>query len=124
MHNHITGFLLEEHTLLFQGNFLEKLEGSVMGSPVNPIVANLYMENFNIKIINTAEHQPRLWIRYINDSFLVLKILDRAHKFYTPMYTIEETREDGSMSFLNTLVMPEPNRSLSLIGYRKPTHTD
>ena len=27
-----------------------------MGSPISPIVANLYMENFEVKAINTAPH--------------------------------------------------------------------
>ena len=40
----------------FQGRFFEKLQGAAMGSPVSPIVANHYMEDFKIKAINTAEH--------------------------------------------------------------------
>ena len=28
----------------FQGQFFEQVEGAAMGSPVSPIVANLYME--------------------------------------------------------------------------------
>ena len=35
-------------------------EGSAMGSPVSPIVANLYMEQFENQTINTAPHPPFL----------------------------------------------------------------
>ena len=48
----------------FQGHFHEQVEGVVMGSPVSPIVANLYMEYFEQKALSTAPH-PRLWNRFL-----------------------------------------------------------
>ena len=39
-------------------------------------------------------------------------------------FTSEDQREDGSMPFLDILVMPNEDRSLSTTVYRKPTHTD
>ena len=38
--------------------------------------------------------------------------------------TVEETRQDDSIPFLDNLVMPEPGRTLSTAVYRMPTHTD
>ena len=32
-----------------------------MGSPISPIVANLYMETFEVQALNTAPHPPSLW---------------------------------------------------------------
>ena len=37
-------FCLKNTYFSFQGQFFEQLEGVAMGSPVSPIVANLYME--------------------------------------------------------------------------------
>ena len=42
--------------LSFQGQFYEQVEGATMGSPVSPIVANLYMEYFEQKAPNSATH--------------------------------------------------------------------
>ena len=39
-------------------------------------------------------------------------------------FTAEEARPYGCMPFLDTLVMPEPDRTLSTTVCRKPTHTD
>ena len=38
----------------FQGQFYEQVEGAAMGSPVSPIVANLYMEYLEQKALSTA----------------------------------------------------------------------
>ena len=35
-------------------------EGVAMGSPVNPIVASLYMEYFKQKALSTAAHPPNM----------------------------------------------------------------
>ena len=42
----------------FQGQFYEQVEGAAMGSPVHPIVANLYMEYFEQKSSNYCNPSP------------------------------------------------------------------
>ena len=38
----------------FQGKYYEKFHGADMGSPIGPLIANLFMEDFKVKVINTA----------------------------------------------------------------------
>ena len=38
--------------------------------------------------------------------------------------TVEDNKEDGSIPFLDSIVKPEVDGSLSISVYRKPTHTD
>ena len=110
----------------FQDRFFEQLQGAAMGTPISPIVANLYMEDFEIKAINTAEYPPRIWKRYVDDTCVVIdsarkkKFLEHPHN----QFTTEDAKADGSILFLDTIVMPQPDNSLLTLVYRKPTHTD
>ena len=49
-------FCLKSTYFTFQGKHYEQVEGAAMGSPISPIVANLYMKNFEVEAINTAPH--------------------------------------------------------------------
>ena len=51
-------FCLKNTYFSFQGQFFEQVEGAAMGSPVSPIVANLYMEYLEQKALSTAPHPP------------------------------------------------------------------
>ena len=51
-------FCLKNTYFSFQGQFYEQVEGAAMGSPVSPIVANLYMESLEQKALSTAPHPP------------------------------------------------------------------
>ena len=50
----LLGFCIHNTHFSFQGQFHEQVEGAVMGSPVSPTVANLYMEYFERKALTTA----------------------------------------------------------------------
>ena len=102
-----------------------------MGSPISLIVANLYMEDFEFKAINTAEYPPRIWKRYVDDAFVVIdsarkmKFLEHINNMDPNFqFTTEDAKEDEYIPFLDTIVMPQPDNSLLTLVYRRPTHTD
>ena len=45
-----------------------------MGSPINLITANLFMENFKLKALSKWANLPNLWKRYVNGTFPVIKL--------------------------------------------------
>ena len=45
-------------TFLSKASSMNRVEGAAMGSPVSPIVANLYMEYLEQKALSTAPHPP------------------------------------------------------------------
>ena len=50
----------------------EQIFGVAMGSPISVIVANLVMESIENKMLKDFASPPRIWLRYIDDTFVVL----------------------------------------------------
>ena len=40
-----------------------------MGSPLSPIIANLFMEHFKQKALKSASLKPKVWFHYVDDAF-------------------------------------------------------
>ena len=131
---HITSLLeycLKSTYFVFQGKYYEKLEGAAMGSPLSPIIANIYMEEFETKALNTALNPPTLWKRFVDDTFVFIKTSHKEEFFKhinsiegSIQFTAEETQADGSLPFLDALVTPQADGTLSTSVYIKPTHTN
>ena len=47
-------FCLRNTYFTFQGRLYEQMEGATMGSPISPIVANLFMEDLEIRALATS----------------------------------------------------------------------
>ena len=102
-----------------------------MGSPVSAEVANCFMEYFEHGALTSAVNPPRSWKRYVDDTFVILQ-QSQKEEFLQHInsvdpsikFTTEEPRDDGSMPFLDTLMTPQENGTLTTFLYRKPTHTD
>ena len=121
-------FCLHNTYFSFQGQFYKQMEGATMVSPVSSIVANLYMEYFEQKSLSTSTHSPRLWLRYVDDTFVIQKEEHKQHLLEhinsvdpAIRFTVEDNKDNGAISFLDTIVKPEGDNTVSITVYRKPT---
>ena len=133
---HLTELCMKSTYFAFEDNLYEQIEGAPMGSPLSPVIADLYMEHFETMYmehfetmaIETAQQRPSLWLRYVDDTFVIWphgrdSLEDFLSHINSLRPSIEFTMEDGRLPFLDVLVHKE-GQQLTTTVYRKPTHTD
>ena len=52
-------------------SFYEQVNGAAVGSPLSPVIANIYGEGFEEEAINTTDDKPSLWVHYVDDTFTI-----------------------------------------------------
>ncbi|XP_076247886.1 LOW QUALITY PROTEIN: uncharacterized protein LOC143187549 [Calliopsis andreniformis] len=118
---------------LFQGTYYEQVSGAAMGSPISPVIADIFMEHLEDRILKGAPLKPSQWFRYVDDTFVVwshgkdtlnnfLKYINSLHPKI--QFTMETETEEQTIPFLDVLVTRKPDGTLGHQVYRKPTHTN
>ena len=106
--------------------FYEQTHGAPMGSPLSPVMANLFMEEFEKKALATSTLKPGFWFRYVDDTLSSwahgLENINSLHPSFK--FTSEIQKEDKTIPFLDVLLVIQEHGSLGHKVYGKPTHTD
>ena len=83
------------------------------------------------KALSSAINPPRAWYRFVDDTLVNQKqahkqeFLDHINSMDPAIkFTVEGNQENGAIPFLDTLVTPLADNSLSFQVDQKPTHTD
>ena len=112
-------FYLMNTYFLFRGKYFEQVHGAAMGSSIRPLIANLFMEEFEVKALSICPHPPSLWLRFVDDTFVITKtehsqaLLQHINSQDPHIqFTVEPTQQ-GSLPFLDTLPTIEPNNTFS-----------
>ncbi|CAH8865979.1 unnamed protein product [Trichobilharzia szidati] len=122
---------LESTYFTFKDKLYCQTNGVAMGSPASPIVANLYMKALEKKALTSFSCHPRIWYRYVDDTFIIIKKAEKEN-FLTEINLISEYIEftneiesaEGTINFLDCLVKRQTDEKLKFTIYRKPTHSN
>ena len=111
----------------FNGKMYKQVDGVVMGNPLGPVIANIFMVELENSKVPTLSSMLKKWMRYVDDtvSFVkedqienVLRILNSHHKDIK--FTHEE-EENYELPFLDILLKKKEDNTLKLKVYRKET---
>ena len=104
-----------------------------MGSPLSPVLANIFMEHFEQNALANSTYVPKLWKRFVDDIFAIwsygkehldtfLNYLKNIHP--SIKFTIQHEDDKHSLSFLDIALTRNHDGTLNHAVFRKPTHTD
>ena len=86
-----------------------------------PLLLTSTWSTWNKKLLSTAPNPPRFWCRYVDDTFVIHKEVNKKGflqhiNSVDPAinFTVEDNKEDGSIPFLDTTVKPEADSTLSI----------
>ncbi len=123
----------------YNNQWFQQIKGLAMGSSLSPIIACIFMEEFEFQTLAQAPQRPLSWWRYIDDVFILydnskLDINDLLQHFNSsdPTESIKFTLElesNGSLPFLDCLITKQPHFNDNSFDfhidiYRKPTHSN
>ena len=124
-------FATSQTHFIFHDKFYNQIDGVAMGSPLAPVLANIFMGFHESKWLNEYNlNKPKFYLRYVDDilaafdneqdSLNLKKFLnnkDRNIKF-----TIEK-QINHSIAFLDVFISGINNQNLTLQTYHKSTYT-
>ena len=104
-------------------------EGLAIGSPLSPVLANIYMEYFEEMALGSTSLKPSMWLRYVDDTFIlwphqedVQILLDQVNLIQPSIQFTTEKEQDNKIPFLDVLVT-RTEQGFRSSGYCKPTFT-
>ena len=108
-------FTITKCIFCFNKKFYKQLQYEAMGSPVSPVIANIYMEHSESLAIPSFPTLIKWWFRYVDDVHSATR-KDQVNKLQEHLnsidphikFTVELPGTDG-IPFLDTMTKPTPN---------------
>jgi len=124
----------KEGFFLFDGQIYKQKDGLSMGSPLAPVLANMFLCHYEEKWLNEcpAEFKPLLYKRYVDDTFLLFRdpvhipsFLEYLNNKHLNIKFTSEIEINNTIPFLDIFITKESTTQTKFTTsvYRKKTFT-
>ena len=112
---------------MFNNKFFKQIDGVAMGSPLGPVLANIFMCCFEKKWLKDCHHSLKsvFYRRYVDDVFVLFSSFDQAEKFkkhssskHPSIKFSLEKENDRRLSFLGINIFSEKEKFVTNV-YRR-----
>ena len=123
-------FCLTSTSFQYGGKHFKQVDGVAMGSPVSSVIADIFMENQEMKAFQGYGTVPRVWKRFVDDVLAVVRkaeverFLDHLNNTHPNILFTMELEQNRSLPFMDVRFTRLPSGALEREVYRKPTHTN
>lgn len=101
--------------------------GVAMGSPISPIVANIFMGNFEKKALDTYPLKPTFWIRFVDNTIddwphgddELKNLLSHLNSMFDEIKFTMEVEENNCIPFLDIFLIRNKDDSIGHKVFRK-----
>ena len=111
----------------FNNKIYKQVDGVAMGSPLGPILANIFVGHCENKI--EAQNWPDFYNRFVDDTFSIFDSVQKSRDFFELLNNLHpalkftvEGEVNHELPFMDVAVKRE-NEGLTRTVYRKPTFT-
>ncbi|CAM4855531.1 unnamed protein product [Rotaria socialis] len=125
-------FAVCEVPFRFLNNTYIQQDGVAMGSPLAPILADIFISKLELKLNKFSINKPLIWKRYVDDVFCIFhnsqkisKFLISINKWHKNIKFTLQNEEDDEIAFLDVLIIRDKtNNKYTTTLYKKPTNTN
>ena len=114
---------------LFDGSFYDQIDGVSMGSPLAPVLANLFMGHHEMNWLDTSPSEILFYRRYADDTFCMfhtesdaLLCFDFINSRHPNIRFAMEAESDHKLAFLDTYI-DNTGPTVATRTFRKKTFT-
>ena len=114
----------------FNDVIYKQVDGVAMGSPLGPVLANVFMVELENQLIPKMSEKVSLWERYVDDTFTFIKeneienVKNVLNTFHKDIKFTHEVEKNGNIAFLDVSVNKKEDGSFQTKVYRKKTDTN
>ena len=114
----------------FNGEIYTQIDGVAVGSPLGPLLANIFMISLEEKVLPKVSNYLYYWKSYVDDTYAYVVpekidfILNELNSYHRDIKFAYELGENNKITFLDALINRISFNKIETNVYRKKSKTD